>query len=76
MNNSYRIVQCYGITKDPETNNFMMVMQYARYGSLRQHLNISFNSLRWENKLFFFLNFSRLTIYNTKFSFSFRSDHM
>ena len=39
------IVRCYGITKDPETNNFMMVMEYAQYGSLRQHLNNSFNSL-------------------------------
>jgi serine/threonine protein kinase len=46
------IVRCYGITKDPETNNFMMVMQYAQYGSLRQHLNSSFNSLNWNNKLY------------------------
>ena len=45
------IVRCYGITKDPETNNFMMVMEYAQYGSLRQHLNNSFNSLTWNNKL-------------------------
>src|SRR5581483_11075162 len=45
------IVQCYGITKDLETNNFMMVMEYAQYGSLRQHLNNSFNSLDWNNKL-------------------------
>src|SRR5688572_2658039 len=45
------IVRCYGITKDPETNNFMMVMEYAQLGSLRQHLNNSFNSLDWHNKL-------------------------
>src|ERR1051325_5589450 len=37
------IVRCYGITKDPETNNFMMVMNYA--------LNNSFNSLSWNEKL-------------------------
>src|ERR1051325_6331375 len=48
----YYIVQCYGITKDPETNNFMMVMEYAQHGSLRQHLNISFNSFTWSNKLY------------------------
>ena len=35
------IVRCYGITKDPETKNFMMVMEYAQNGSLRQHLNNS-----------------------------------
>src|ERR1043165_9361260 len=46
------IVRCYGITKDPETNNFMMVMEYAQYGSLRQHLNNSFNSLNWSDKLY------------------------
>ena len=45
MNGSGDIVRCYGITKDPETNNFMMVMEYAQHGSLRQHLNNSFNSL-------------------------------
>src|SRR5437868_12898805 len=46
------IVRCYGITKDPETNNFMMVMEYAQNGSLRQHLNNSFNSLNWNNKIY------------------------
>ena len=49
---SRAVVQCYGITKDPETNNFIMVMQYAQYGSLRQHLNNSFNSLKWNVKLY------------------------
>ncbi|RGB29253.1 kinase-like domain-containing protein [Rhizophagus diaphanus] len=41
----------YGITKDPESRNFMIVMGYAMYGSLRQHLNDSFNSTKWEKKL-------------------------
>ena len=26
MNNSFDVVTCYGITKDPETNSFMIVM--------------------------------------------------
>src|ERR1043165_2355659 len=51
MNTADFIIGCYGITKDPETNNFMMVMQYAYYGSLRQHLNNNFNSLNWKSKL-------------------------
>src|SRR6185436_2170823 len=29
----------------------MMVMQYARYGSLRKMLNGSFNELTWEDKI-------------------------
>src|ERR1044072_3970656 len=51
MSRSDDVVRCYGITKDPETNNFMMVMQYACYSSLRQYLNNNFNSLNWESKL-------------------------
>src|ERR1700753_267501 len=46
------VVKFYGITKDPETNNFMMVMEYAQYGSLRQYLNNSFNSLNWNDKIY------------------------
>ena len=52
MSESSDVVQCYGITKDPETNNFMMVMRYIDNGSLRQHLNNNFSSLNWENKLY------------------------
>ncbi|CAB4376531.1 unnamed protein product [Rhizophagus irregularis] len=28
--NSYPVARCFGITKDPVSNNFMMVMQYAK----------------------------------------------
>ena len=51
MNNADTIVTCYGITKDPKTNNFTMVMNYAENGSLRHHLNNSFNSMDWNKKL-------------------------
>jgi len=45
------VVCCHGITKNPVTNEFMMVMKYAENGSLRQHLNHSFNSMKWDEKL-------------------------
>jgi len=51
VNDSLQIVRCYGITKDPETNDFMMVMRYIENGSLRQHLNNNFNSFDWGSKL-------------------------
>src|SRR5688572_19053033 len=51
MNSSPNVINCYGITKDPESNNFMMVMNYAINGSLRQHLNNSFNLMKWDEKL-------------------------
>ncbi|EXX64262.1 kinase-like domain-containing protein [Rhizophagus irregularis DAOM 181602=DAOM 197198] len=44
------IVRYFGITKDPKTNNFMMVMD-LKNGSLRQHLNNNFISLNWNKKL-------------------------
>ena len=51
MNDADNVVYCYGITKDPKTNNFTMVMNYAENGSLRKHLNNSFNSMNWNKKL-------------------------
>src|SRR2546423_3376613 len=51
MNNAGAVVTCYGITQDPKTNNFMMIMNYAENGSLRQYLNNGFNSMNWAEKL-------------------------
>src|ERR1044071_4682224 len=51
VNDSDSVVKCYGISKNPETNDFMMVMEYAENGSLRQHLNNKFNLLNWKDKL-------------------------
>ncbi|RGB39577.1 kinase-like domain-containing protein [Rhizophagus diaphanus] len=45
------IVRCFGITKDPKTNNFMMVME-LKDGSLRQNINNNFNSINWGKKLY------------------------
>ncbi|EXX73372.1 Ipl1p [Rhizophagus irregularis DAOM 197198w] len=47
---SHYVVRCFGITKDPKTNNFMMVMD-LKEGNLRQHLNNNFISLNWKRKL-------------------------
>jgi serine/threonine protein kinase len=44
------IVRCFGITKDPKTNNFMMIMG-LKEGSLRQFLDDNFTLLDWEQKL-------------------------
>src|SRR2546429_139623 len=52
MNNADCVVTCYGITKDPKSNNFTMIMNYAENGSLRQHLNNGFNSMDWNKKLY------------------------
>ena len=51
MNTASYVVCCFGITKKPETNDFMIVMKYAENGSLRNYLDKNFNSMDWKTKL-------------------------
>ncbi|RHZ77934.1 hypothetical protein Glove_168g5 [Diversispora epigaea] len=43
-------IAIYGITKNPTENEYMMVMDYAAYGSLRNLLNTKFEKLTWRKK--------------------------
>ncbi|POG59985.1 kinase-like domain-containing protein [Rhizophagus irregularis DAOM 181602=DAOM 197198] len=40
-----------GITKEPITNNYIMVLQYANRGNLREYLKNNFKSLNWDDKI-------------------------
>ncbi|RHZ69219.1 hypothetical protein Glove_286g6 [Diversispora epigaea] len=42
-------IRFYGITQDPETHSYMMVLDYAKDGNLREYLKINFNN--WFQKL-------------------------
>ncbi|RHZ85183.1 hypothetical protein Glove_71g12 [Diversispora epigaea] len=42
----------YGITQDPETHSYMMVLPYANDGNLREYLKINFNNINWYQKLY------------------------
>ncbi|RHZ87580.1 hypothetical protein Glove_33g122 [Diversispora epigaea] len=44
-------IQFYGITQDPETHSYMMVLEYAAGGDLREYLKINFNNINWLQKL-------------------------
>ncbi|CAB5321677.1 unnamed protein product [Rhizophagus irregularis] len=46
----------HGITRDPNTKEFMMVMQYASQGNLRCVLSNNFNKILWEDKLLNLMN--------------------
>ncbi|RHZ64775.1 hypothetical protein Glove_320g29 [Diversispora epigaea] len=46
-------IQIYGITQDPETNKYIMVLQYMDGGNLRDYLKNNFNNINWELKLGF-----------------------
>ncbi|RHZ87552.1 hypothetical protein Glove_33g12 [Diversispora epigaea] len=45
-------IRFYGITQDPETHSYMMVLEYAKDGNLREYLKINFNNINWEQKLY------------------------
>ncbi|PKC58761.1 kinase-like protein [Rhizophagus irregularis] len=53
---NFHITQLYGITKDPDTEEFMMVLEYANYGNLRDYFKKYYSNLRWEDKLVILLN--------------------
>ena len=41
----------YGITKDPETQEFMMIIQFADKGNLRHVLSSNFKNILWNDKI-------------------------
>jgi serine/threonine protein kinase len=45
------VIKLYGITQDPETENYIMVLDYAENGSLRNYLDTNYNELSWCNKI-------------------------
>ncbi|EXX53415.1 uncharacterized protein OCT59_016134 [Rhizophagus irregularis] len=45
------IVQCYGITQDPNNKEYMMVLYYCKYGNLRNYLNKSKNYINYKLKI-------------------------
>ncbi|RHZ50324.1 hypothetical protein Glove_501g7 [Diversispora epigaea] len=44
-------VRFYGITQDPETNEYIMVLQYMDSGNLRDYLKNNFNNFNWKLKI-------------------------
>ncbi|RIA97516.1 kinase-like domain-containing protein [Glomus cerebriforme] len=44
------VIRLYGITQDPDTKNYMMVLNYAENGSLRNYLDKNVK-LNWEDKI-------------------------
>ncbi|RHZ77489.1 hypothetical protein Glove_177g21 [Diversispora epigaea] len=43
-------IKFYGITQDPETLSYMMVLNYAKDGNHREYLKINFNNINWFQK--------------------------
>ncbi|POG63739.1 kinase-like domain-containing protein [Rhizophagus irregularis DAOM 181602=DAOM 197198] len=49
--NLHDIVQCFGITQDPNNKEYMMVLDYCDKGNLRNYLNESKNYINYEFKV-------------------------
>ncbi|GBB85373.1 hypothetical protein RclHR1_11920004 [Rhizophagus clarus] len=50
-NKSSYTLAFYGITKDPETKEFMMILQFAEKGNLRSFFFKDFNKILWKDKI-------------------------
>ncbi|RHZ88658.1 hypothetical protein Glove_21g323 [Diversispora epigaea] len=51
VNNHDNIINFYGISIDPSTETYYLVMQYAKDGDLRTYLRNNFNTLDWKIKI-------------------------
>ncbi|RIA80522.1 kinase-like domain-containing protein [Glomus cerebriforme] len=45
------VLRCYGVTKDPNSDECMLIMQYAREGNLHDYLQKKFVNIKWWDKM-------------------------
>ncbi|CAG8676983.1 12606_t:CDS:2, partial [Cetraspora pellucida] len=45
------VIDIYGITKNPNNDNYMVVMEFAKQGSLRKLIDSRYNDLNWDSKV-------------------------
>ena len=43
--------KCYGVTKDPNENYYLLVFEYAANGDLHNNLSENFKEITWGNKI-------------------------
>jgi serine/threonine protein kinase len=49
--NTAFIVKFYGITQEPVTEDYMLIMEYASSGNLHNYLKENFANVKWTTKL-------------------------
>ena len=47
----YDVNKCYGVTKDPNENDYLLVFDYAKNGDLHNNLSKNFKEITWEDKI-------------------------
>ncbi|POG67163.1 kinase-like domain-containing protein [Rhizophagus irregularis DAOM 181602=DAOM 197198] len=48
---NFNVIGCHGITQDPITKEYMLILNYAEGGNLHDYLQKYFINLRWNDKL-------------------------
>ena len=43
--------KCYGVTKDPNENDYLLVFAYAKNGDLHNNLSKNFKEITWKDKI-------------------------
>ena len=43
--------QCYGVTKDPNENDYLLIFEYVKNGDLHNHLSKNFKKITWQHKI-------------------------
>ena len=53
MHNEFRgyVINCYGITKDPKEDDYLLVFDYAYNGDLHKYLLKNFKEITWKDKI-------------------------
>ncbi|RIB13729.1 kinase-like domain-containing protein, partial [Gigaspora rosea] len=49
----YSSINLYGLSQDPVTNNYIMVLKFADSGNLHEYIINNFETFNWKKKLFF-----------------------
>ena len=45
------VIPCFGITKDPNENGYLLVFKYAPNGDLHNNLSKNFKEITWDGKI-------------------------
>ena len=48
----YNVNPCYGVTKDPNDNDYLLVFEYAKNGDLHNNLSKNFKEITWRDKVY------------------------
>ncbi|CAB5356989.1 unnamed protein product [Rhizophagus irregularis] len=56
INKTSNILNIYGISQNPDTKKYIMVLQYAKEGNFNHWINKNYEHFSWRDKLFALLN--------------------